>query len=616
MDYVTFFSLPENPSLRDLKRAYAKKIRISSPEKNPEEFKLLREHYEYAQKAIAGHLEDSSLHEPTDDHVSTYPADSHEDSPSSQHYNTPDKKDSSTDEIIRQLNNGLEPQAIRYLELMQENGDLFDLDISQSLQNKTIDYLLNIPEDKKWPASFVTFFSNTLDLVEQSETNTSLEHVVAVFRKRNIMAHNDWNSDDYQRHMTADESAFNIMMDVRQHWFDHDTQSAMDCLDHYIEESLSSDVLVKHYMCKRFYQDLDDYFSGMLPLSLAEKYEELFDLSGKDYPVSDDTMTAYHQRYIARKKAAQRRHQIWFDYFDIQPSIESRAMAFMLGFISIEDVREDALKIADTLESSIQTLEKNDFYYFELGGDDRIRWLEQWIKSVREGDLCAYHAEHNMQDLRLNPISYLADIKDIWKNIYFIATLLICIAQVANVIQKEIDSGGNWTDIARICGFAMAVPTAAWLLYYIHCVYRSRLEIIVIRIRSKLRYGKTQYLDFGLIAVASIIICSLPPSPSSAAVLVSIGLFFVLRFSLRFFIVALLNAFFATIIVKEAMDQLELVNPFYTALLCMTGISMLTLKLQDYIAEKRKLAPPNAKSRFVYFLCLYAVMVLVIVKIQ
>lgn len=582
MEFRKFFSLADDASVRDLKRAYAKKLKATSPESDPEGFQYLRTVYEYAQQAIQQEalLPASVMAPAIDDSEADENAECIEPATTevvndSADYQT--HSDSNVDEIIRSLRNGLESQALAYLDMMRDNGEIFSLELSAQLEKKVIDFLLSLSESASWPTDFVSDFVRTLNLSEQAKSNAQIDYVLDVFYKRSTMAMNGWTSEQYEHDGWASDAVHKAMVDIRQCLFDSGQDAAIEVLDKYHKENFFEDEFVRYYLVKNYLTDIDTYFPGNFPYKLAMEFEEIFKFSVNFNRYSDDLKKSYNH-YIERRKAAEIRNKQWQYFVENKEQVKGQAIGLLFDFIHIDSVRGNAIAVANELESLCSNLKKDDLYYFELGGDNYIEILNTWIDKVKARSVSAFKSRLSLQDRRLNPFAFIKDYRNITSDSGFITILSIVAACYGVTAFNVFGKYQNYAGVLNVTLIFAGVLMVPLLLYYFRCLYYSRWDSYVYReisiYKSSIRYkvllallvlSLLLYVVFGTYKIAV--------SASVITLIYLSRIIFNVRPSLPIFLCATV----AWIVLVGMFAKRGLENPFFLALTLSWYVPVLTV---------------------------------------
>lgn len=506
MDFREYFSLTDESSLRDLKRAYAKKLKVTSPETDQEGFQYLRQIYEYAQQAIkSGQLEsppkDTDAIKSNDNTEGVTPEKIEAEATNSY-------SNSNVDEIIRCLRNGLEKQALTYLDIMYDNGELFSIDTSNELEKKGINYLLKLKETDSWPDLFVNRLVHTLNLTEQAKSNHELDQIIDTFYKRNIMKANNWSSEQFEHDRWASNAVYSVMVEIRQSLFDKGQDAAIEVFQKHNKDGFFMDPATRYYFPKRFLTDIDNYFPGSLPYRLTKHIEEAFGFSSRFNTYSEE-MKAGYNRYLERRKAAEIRNEGWNFFNENRSSAKGLATGLLYGFINPEYVRSNAITVAVELEKLCNSLEKNDLYFYEIGGDDTITSLMDWVIKAKGRKLSAFKSNATLKDNRLKPNQFFKDyLRAInissYKSLAAWSVFLFGALFIETIMSTE-KIGQNMA----ILGAVLAVIFTPFIPYYLRKLYIARWDSYLYRELSTLKfdplYKSSAILIFVLLAVNTAI---------------------------------------------------------------------------------------------------------------
>ncbi len=267
MDIWQELELAPTQDKKSVKRAYAKKLKITSPEKDPEGFKKLRWAYEQVLNELNTStytkLETPTITEPLQNNEQSFGG------------NKLVEKESVNliDEIIRSLTYSLEEQAIAYFEEMNSHDELISIMVRQALEHAVFSYLYQVESNEKWPTNFVTLFVNTLGLVQLAEQDRKLAQHIDYFYFRMVCKNNNWTEAEYRAHQELLNKVNDVLISIRVSLFDDGEAAAISELDKYITQGVFNDHQFVIEFRTRFLNELNQYFPSTYPSELAQRLE-------------------------------------------------------------------------------------------------------------------------------------------------------------------------------------------------------------------------------------------------------------------------------------------------------------------------------------------------------
>lgn len=273
-----------------VKKAYAKKLKMTSPEKDPEGFKRLRSAYEQVLKKL--------IESDTERHLETELADNSQNTEIEKPVNSGCLN--FTKEILRCLNYSFEMQAIAYLNDMSEGGELDSLHLRQTVGNSVIDYLYNVETNEKWPTDFVDFFVEIFEMNHLAKQDRQVSQYLDYFNIRKVCKENGWSKRDYADYQKIPEKVNEVLISIRATLFDEGESESIEILDKFIRQGLFDNKYFITEFRYRFLNELNQYFPSTFPFILSEKIEACLNLSSVK---GNESLQQALNNLEARKKA-------------------------------------------------------------------------------------------------------------------------------------------------------------------------------------------------------------------------------------------------------------------------------------------------------------------------
>lgn len=242
-------------SVRDLKKAYAKKIKIHSPEKDPEMFQVVRQSYETGLEIL------TSL------------ASQHDEGPETGQKEvkfSEQPADLNLDGLLRCMKNGLPDQAISYINEMQRESYHIDLAKRADTVEAVITYLYSLEESDPWYPDVVARFIELFRL-----DNEENEPFLAFVTMQNWCHHYGWTRKEYELRSRLRQHSYqwwNKLLDTYQ---EEGEFEAIQQLKLFMHSAHDSKVELLEEWFDIFLANIDGLFPKSLPWDLISHIESI-----------------------------------------------------------------------------------------------------------------------------------------------------------------------------------------------------------------------------------------------------------------------------------------------------------------------------------------------------
>ena len=393
MDFHEYFSIPEDASMRDLKRAYAKKLKITSPEVDPDGFQYLRSIYEYALTNFEAPLPDIQR-EP----IAVAPI-------------AEAAAKTNVDEILRCLSNDMESQAIVYLELMRDEGELQNLELSSLLEAKVCSHLDQIGMTSFWPSSFVRLFVSALLLSERAQTDDDIDNTLSYFYQRTIMAEENLTAEEFHSRERSKSIADNALAEICGAYVEKGEQHSHGALDYYKNQGLFGEPLARKIFLFNYIKYFNDYFPTRLPCELILAIGEYLAINK---PVDIDTaeLNSEFENYTRRLDAGKMTAN-YIDRMKEHPNtVAGTAWRMIYGFAYVPEAATiKSYRVYQEVKNILARLtEKNEYFIrYEIGGEAALQPVRSWVQGIDRLDISAFQTMESGDNANYNVISAIKD---------------------------------------------------------------------------------------------------------------------------------------------------------------------------------------------------------------
>lgn len=478
---LEYFGLTAESTQRDLKRAYAKKLKVTSPEKDPEGFQVLRARYEEAIAFLKQIIEQTesvqadSQHSDADSAAVESEAPEPESNGSAERYEFLQKQHEANEAlkgIIRSLSNGMEDQAIAYLNMLDEDGYFLNVDFSIASEGEILRYLSMLQEMIPWPGRFFTHFRTLLHLDENRILN----------RENRAAFHRCMEREEHEKHAEyLRQEAVRLLNKIEEAC----NKGTEDIIARLLQESglFRSNAEMsggRQYFSEEYLRRFPELFPNVISPDLRLKIEQYVFL-GAAAESRDESIRQAYQTYMELIEK-------WT--FFSEKLEQAREHKYASISVAWQMLLDDDFPVflshkASSVYRSLQHLKrlyKPDQHPFFQGhrARERLQRIHRWEQAYQRNDISVYRHEAIKQPTHTGMFGAWGDVtrkafksifsSSLWWAYYLCFAVILYMVMMSYGSLSEAVSGLNVKEISVIAGFATG-PVLLYLVPYVFIQY-------------------------------------------------------------------------------------------------------------------------------------------------